>query len=72
MRLLTLNAHSRPGAQDAVHIPRIAAWIRQAAVDVIALQEVNQSRSAEAVSEEELKAAGALLPLQGGATGWSG
>ena len=65
MRLLTLNAHSRPGAQDAVHIPRIAAWIRQAAVDVIALQEVNQSRSAEAVSEEELKAAGALLPLQG-------
>lgn len=61
MKLLTLNAHSRPDT-DAQTIPHIASLVLQAGVDVIALQEVNQSRTAAVVSEKELREAGAMLP----------
>ncbi len=55
MRLMTLNTHSRPG-ELAKSIPAVAEQIIKEEVDVIALQEVNQSRSARLAREEELQA----------------
>ena len=64
MKLLTLNVHSRP-ENDTESIPRIVSWVLGEKADVIALQEVNQSRTARAVTQEMLRDAGALLPQQG-------
>ncbi len=57
MKLLTLNTHSRP-EDCAASVSTLAAWITTHRVDVIALQEVNQSLEAPAADETALHGTG--------------
>ena len=60
MRLLTLNTHSRP-EEAMVAAATIAQWITEQKIDLVALQEVNQSRSAKVVDGSALLASGCCM-----------
>jgi maltose 6'-phosphate phosphatase len=61
MKLLTWNIHARP-EQGTQSVERLAEYIVRESIDVLALQEVNQSMTAAAVSDDILAAVG-YVPL---------
>lgn len=78
IRVLTYNIHHGEGTDGRIDLERIAAVIRQAAPDVVALQEVDRlvPRSGEADQASELARLtdldmrfGRTIPLQGGEYG---
>ena len=62
--LMTLNAHSLIDGNADAQLERLSAFVFSRGVDVLALQEVNQTQGALCASDERLRAAG-CVPLAG-------
>lgn len=62
--LMTLNTHSLIDGCGEEQLSRLARMVQQRQVDVLALQEVNQTQGAVPASDERLRAAG-CIPLAG-------
>lgn len=62
--LMTLNTHSLIDGCGEEQLSRLARAVQQRQVDVLALQEVNQTQGAVPASDERLCAAG-CIPLEG-------
>lgn len=62
--LMTLNAHSLIDGSADEQLSRLAAFVCARGVDILALQEVNQTQGAEPASDDRLRAAG-CVPLAG-------
>lgn len=62
--LMTLNAHSLIDGNADAQLERLSAFVCTRSVDVLALQEVNQTQGAARASDERLRAAG-CVPLEG-------
>lgn len=62
--LMTLNAHSLIDWNADIQLERLCAFVRRRGVDVLALQEVNQTQGAAPAADTRLRAAG-CIPLAG-------
>lgn len=62
--LMTLNAHSLIDGNADIQLERLCAFVRRRGVDVLALQEVNQTQGAAPAADTRLRAAG-CIPLAG-------
>lgn len=62
--LMTLNAHSLIEGNADAQLERLSAFVSERGVDVLALQEINQTQGAAPALDERLRAAG-YVPLEG-------
>ena len=67
MRMMTLNCHSLLNYDSDKQIQEIVDQIVREEIDVLSLQEANQSQLASAIAEEELESLGYKEPAEGSA-----
>lgn len=67
MRMLTLNCHSLLDYDSDKQIQEIVDQIVREEIDVLSLQEANQSQFESAIAEDELKSLGYKEPAEGNA-----
>lgn len=67
MRMMTLNCHSLLNYDSEKQIQEIVDQIVREEIDVLSLQEANQSQLASAIAEEQLESLGYKEPAEGSA-----